>query len=142
MKTLEVYCIVNWFWFAKTLFKDCLPFYERVNIGQIFQIFIWYLLCSFRQWNICYLFINLANNGLLIFWNFIKFCFSKIPEKYSGTESNIHDIDFLKKDLAALTVNHFHKMLHGRYFTWFLIRLPESKTNCCPPTLENSKIAS
>ena len=39
----------------------------------------------------CYLFINLANNGFIIFWNFIEFCLNKIPEKYSGTESNIHD---------------------------------------------------
>ena len=71
LKSLEVYCIMNWFWFAKTLFKDSLPVYERVNIDQTFQIFIWYLLCSFRQWNICYLFINLANNGSLIFFWFL-----------------------------------------------------------------------
>ena len=118
-----MYCIINWFLFAKTLFKDCLPVYERVNIDQTFQIFIWYLLCSFRQWNTCYLFINLANNGLLILWNFIEFCFSKIPEKYSGTESKIHDRDFRQKYLVALTVNHFHQMVHDRHLTGSLICL-------------------
>ena len=123
LKSLEVYCIMNWFWFAKTLFKDSLPVYERVNIDQTFQIFIWYLLCSFRQWNTCYLFINLANNGLLILWNFIEFCFSKIPEKYSGTESKIHDRDFRQKYLVALTVNHFHQMVHDRHLTGSLICL-------------------
>ena len=131
-----MYCIINWFLFAKTLFKDCLPVYERVNIDQTFQIFIWYLLCSFRQWNICYLFINLANNGLLIFWNFIEFCFNKIPEKYSGTESNIHDRDFLQK---YLTVNHFHRMFHQRHFTGSLIRLSESKLKCCYSKHEDCK---
>ena len=111
-----MYCIIYWFWFAKTLFKDCLPVYERVHNDQTFQIFIWYL-CSFRQWNMCHLFINIANNGLLIFWNFMEFCFDKIPETCSGTESNIHNRDFLQKDLAALSVNHFHKILHQRD-TW------------------------
>ena len=101
----------------QTLFKDFLPVYERVNIDQKFQIFISCLLCSFRLWIICYLFVNLANNGLLIFWNSIEFCFNKIPEKYSGTESNMYDRDFLQKYLAALTVNHFHKVLHHRHWT-------------------------
>ena len=135
-------CIINRFWFAKSLFKDYLPVYESVNINQTLQIFIWYLLCSFRQWNICYLFINLANNGLLIFWNFIAFCFNKISEKYSGIHSNIHDRDFLQKYLAALTVKHFHKMLHHRHLTGSLIRLSESKLKCCSAKFEDGKIAS
>ena len=46
-------------------------------------------------------FIKLANNGLLIFLNFVEFCFNKIPEKCSGTESNMHDRDFLQKILAV-----------------------------------------
>ena len=100
-------------WFAKTLFKDCLPVYERVNIiDQTFQIFIWYLLCSLRQWSICYLFINLANNRLLIFWSLIKFYYNKILELWkvhSGTESNIHKRDFLQEYLATLTVNYFRQ---------------------------------
>ena len=83
LKTLEVCCIIYWFWFAKNLFKDRLTVYERANIDQTLQILIWRLLYLFRQWNICYLFIKLANNGLLIFLNFIQFCFNKIPEKYS-----------------------------------------------------------
>ena len=136
-----MYCIINWFLFAKTLFKDCLPVYERVNIDQTFQIFIWYLLCSFRQRNICYLFSNLANNGL-IFWNFIEFCFNKIPEKYSGTDSNIHDRVFLQKYVEGLTVNHFHKMDHRRHLTGSLIRLSESKLKSCSENFEDRKIAS
>ena len=132
MQTLEVRCIINWFWFAKTLFKDCLPLYERVNIDQTFQIFIWYLLCSFRQWNICHLLINLANNGWLIFWNFIEF----------GTESNIHNRDFLQQYLATLPVNHFYKMLHHRHLTGCLMRLSENKLKCCSTKSEDGKIAS
>ena len=133
-----MYYIINWFWFAKTIFKDCLPVYERVNIDQTFQIFIWYLLCSFRQWNICYLFINLANNGLLIFWNFIEFWFNKIREKYSGTELNIHSWNFLQKYLAALTVNQFHKILHHRRLTGSLTRLSENKLKCCSEKVKAS----
>ena len=137
-----MYYIINWFWFAKTLFEDCLPVYERANINQTFQVFVWYLLCSFRQWNICYLFINLANNGLLIFWNFIEFGFDEIPEKYSGTEQNIHDRDFLQKYSAALTVNYFQKMLHHRHLTGFLMLLSESKLKCCCAKFEEGKIVS
>ena len=152
LKSLEVYCIMNWFWFAKTLFKDSLPVYERVNIDQTFQIFIWYLLCSFRQWNICYLFINLANNGSLIFWNLVfgfnlnlvktEFGFNKVPDKYSGTKSNIRDADFPQKYLAALIVNHFHKMLYHRHLTGPLIRLSERKLKCCSARFVDGKKAS
>ena len=142
MKTLEAYCIINWFWFAKTLFKDCLPVYERVNIEEALQIFTWYSLCSFIQWNICYLFISLANNGLLIFSNFIEFCFSKTSDKYSGTESSIHNQGFLQKYLAALTVNHFYEILRHRQLTGSLIRLSQSKLKCCSAKFEDCKIAS
>ena len=137
-----MYCIINWFWFAKTLFEDCLPVYERANINQTFQIFIWYLLCSFRQWNICYLFINLANNGLLIFWNFIEFCFNKTPEKYSGNESNIQDRCSAIRFSSFNRFNNFHKMLHHRHLTGSLIRLSESKLKCCSAKFEDGKIAS
>ena len=90
----------------------------------------------------CYLLINLANNGLLIFWNFVELCFNKIPEKSSGTEPNIHDRDFLQKYLTVLTVNHFHKMLHHWHLNGSLIRLSESKLKCCFAKFEDSKIAS
>ena len=139
-----MYCIINWFRSAKILFKDCLIVYERVNIDKTFQIIFWYLLCSFRQWNICYLFINLANNGLLIFWNFTEFCLNKIPEKYSENVLNIMKEIFCKNiyNLAALTGNHFHKMSHHRYLTGCLIRPCESKLKCCSAKLEGSIISS
>ena len=81
----------------------------------------------------------------LMFWNFIEFYFNEIPEKYSGTESNIHDREFLQKYLAALTINHFQKILHHRHMTGSLIRLFESKLKCCSAKYEkyeDGKIAS
>ena len=51
----------------------------------------------------------------------------------------MHDRDFLQKYMAALTVNHFHKML---YLTGSLMRLSESKLKCFPAKFEDSKIAS
>ena len=111
------------------------------NISNIYLIFI---VLIYRQWNISYLFMDLENNGLLIFWNFIEFCLNKIPEKYSGTESNIQNRDFLQKYLAALTINYFHKMLHYRNLTGSLISLSKSKLKCrllYKKVFEDGKIA-
>ena len=71
-------------------------------------------------------------------WNFIEFWFNKIPEKYSGTELNIHSWNFLQKYLAALTVNQFHKILHHRRLTGSLTRLSENKLKCCSEKVKAS----
>ena len=90
-----------------------------------------------------YVTCSLANNGSLIFWNFIEFWFNKIPEKYLGAdESNIHNRNFLQNYLAALTVTHFRKILHHRQLTGTLTRLSESKLKCFSEKFEGGKIAS
>ena len=48
--------------------------------------------------------ISSNNSNAVTFWNFIEFCFHKIPGTYSGTETNIHDWEFLQKYLAALLI--------------------------------------